>query len=94
MLINKRIPILGGMQPLMQERLKCLLGTPLTPVSYTHLDVYKRQTKGFVITRMTTAQITAIVSPQEGMMVYDTVAKCLKLYDGTVWSCFSTPACP
>ena len=51
-------------------------------------------TKGFVITRMTTAQITAIVSPQEGMMVYDTVAKCLKLYDGTVWSCFSTPACP
>ena len=51
-------------------------------------------TKGFVITRMTTAQITAIVSPQEGMMVYDTVAKCLKLYDGTAWSCFSTPACP
>ncbi|MBE2274071.1 MAG: cadherin-like domain-containing protein [Flavobacteriales bacterium] len=51
-------------------------------------------TKGFVITRMSTAQITAIVSPQEGMMVYDTVAKCLKLYDGTVWSCFSTPACP
>ena len=51
-------------------------------------------TKGFVITRMTTAQVTAIVSPQEGMMVYDTTAKCLKLYDGTAWSCFNTPACP
>lgn len=51
-------------------------------------------TKGFVITRMTTAEITAIVSPQEGMMVYDTVAKCLKLYDGTAWSCFVTPTCP
>lgn len=50
--------------------------------------------KGFVITRMTTTQINAIVSPQEGMMVYDTIAKCLKLYDGTVWSCFTTPACP
>ena len=51
-------------------------------------------TKGFVITRMTTAQVTAIVSPQEGMMVYDTTAKCLKLYDGTAWSCFVTPTCP
>jgi len=51
-------------------------------------------TKGFVITRMTTTQITAIASPQEGMMVYDTVAKCLKLYDGTAWSCFVTPTCP
>ena len=56
--------------------------------------VLESNTKGFVITRMTTAQITAIVSPQEGMMVYDTVAKCLKLYDGTAWSCFNTPACP
>ncbi|OWK73471.1 hypothetical protein CBW16_08125 [Flavobacteriaceae bacterium JJC] len=54
-------------------------------------------TKGFVITRMTTAQILAIVSPQEGMMVYDTVAKCLKINsDGTSsgWSCFNNPACP
>jgi len=56
--------------------------------------VLESNTKGFVITRMTTAEITAIASPQEGMMVYDTVAKCLKLYDGTVWSCFVTPTCP
>ncbi|MFC3159165.1 hypothetical protein ACFOEQ_12130 [Chryseobacterium arachidis] len=50
--------------------------------------------KGFVVSRLTTAQITSLVSPQEGMMVYDTVVKCLKIYDGTAWSCFSTPACP
>ena len=59
--------------------------------AYTALE---SNTKGFVITRMTTAEITAIASPQEGMMVYDTVAKCLKLYDGTAWSCFVTPTCP
>ena len=51
-------------------------------------------TKGMVITRMTTSEIGLIVSPQEGMMAYDTDLKCLKLYDGTVWSCFVTPTCP
>jgi hypothetical protein len=56
--------------------------------------VLESNNKGFVISRMTTAQITAIVSPQEGMMVYDTIAKCLKIYSGTEWSCFSTPTCP
>lgn len=59
--------------------------------------VLESNTKGFVITRMTTAQILAIASPQEGMMVYDTVAKCLKINStgtATGWSCFSTPACP
>ncbi|MDQ0478066.1 FlgD immunoglobulin-like domain containing protein [Chryseobacterium sp. MDT2-18] len=56
--------------------------------------VLESNSKGFVITRMTTAQVGAIVSPQEGMMVYDTDAKCLKLYDGTAWSCFKNSACP
>lgn len=59
--------------------------------------VLESNTKGFVITRMTTAQITAIVSPQEGMMVFDTDLKCLKINsNGTVggWSCFSIPTCP
>lgn len=53
-------------------------------------------TKGFVITRMTTSQISAIVSPQEGMMVFDLSPseKCLKIYSDGVWSCFTTPACP
>jgi hypothetical protein len=51
-------------------------------------------TEGFVLNRLTTPQVTAIVSPQEGMMVYDTNVKCLKIYDGTAWNCFNTPTCP
>ena len=50
--------------------------------------------KGFVITRVATANLGLITTPQEGMMVYDTTVGCLKIYDGTKWSCFSTPACP
>lgn len=56
--------------------------------------VLESNTKGFVITRTTTAGLSNIASPQEGMMVYDTDAKCLTLYHDGVWSCFSTPACP
>ncbi|MCY0978858.1 hypothetical protein PGH12_09725 [Chryseobacterium wangxinyae] len=56
--------------------------------------VLESNSKGFVITRMTTAEISAIVSPQEGMMVYDTIEKCLKLFDGTTWSCFTKATCP
>ena len=50
-------------------------------------------TKGFVITRMSTAEINALTG-QSGMMVYDTDLKCLKLFNGTAWSCFNTPTCP
>lgn len=59
--------------------------------------VLESNTKGFVITRMTTAQIAAIAFPQEGMMVFDTDEKCLKINsDGTAtgWSCFNTRGCP
>lgn len=59
--------------------------------------VLESNTKGFVITRMTTTQINNIVSPQEGMMVFDTLAKCLKINsNGTpgAWNCFTTPTCP
>lgn len=50
--------------------------------------------KGLIITRMTDVQIENIVDPQEGMVVYDTVHKCLKIYNGTQWKCFSLPVCP
>ena len=59
--------------------------------------------KGFVITRLTTVEIEGqasplilpkIANPQEGMMVYDKTAKCLKLYSDGVWSCFNTQTCP
>jgi hypothetical protein len=51
-------------------------------------------TKGFVITRMSSTEISSIPVPQEGMMVYDKTAKCLKIYSDGAWSCFSNPACP
>ena len=59
-------------------------------------------TKGLVITRMTSDPLQSsavnyidkITNPQEGMIIYDTFTKCLKIYDGTNWKCYSNPACP
>lgn len=58
-------------------------------------------TKGFVITRVPTAGLVNITKPVEGMIVYDTDTKCLKIYVVNIttpassgWKCFSTPACP
>jgi hypothetical protein len=42
-------------------------------------------TRGFLPPRMTTTQKNAIVSPAEGLMVYDTVLKRPCFYDGTSW---------
>ena len=50
--------------------------------------------QGFVITRISKANLGNISKPQEGMMVYDTTDKCLKIYSDGNWKCFSTPACP
>lgn len=50
-------------------------------------------TRGFVISRLSPTEISALTA-QEGMMVYDTTANCLKIFDGAAWSCFSRPACP
>lgn len=43
------------------------------------------KTKGFVLTRLTTAQITALANPVMGMLVYDTTEQCLKMYNGVKW---------
>lgn len=56
--------------------------------------VLESNSKGFVITRVSTAELAGITNPVEGMMVYDTTAKCLKIYSGNSWSCFSTASCP
>lgn len=55
--------------------------------------VLESNTKGFVITRMNPTEIAALTG-QEGMMVYDTTAKCLKIYADGTWKCFSKPSCP
>ena len=49
---------------------------------------------GMVITRLTKADLGNITSPQEGMIVYDTTDKCLKIYGNNGWLCFNTPSCP
>lgn len=56
-------------------------------------SVLESNTKGFVVTRLTTAQLSGI-SAVEGMLVYDITAKCLKIHNGTAWTCYNTPACP
>lgn len=56
--------------------------------------VLESNKQGFVITRIAKANLSNITNPVEGMMVYDTTDKCLKIYADGVWSCFSTPACP
>lgn len=56
--------------------------------------VLESNSKGFVVTRVATSDLSKIVSPQEGMMVFDTTAQCLKIYADQKWSCFTTPACP
>ncbi len=46
-------------------------------------------TQGILPPRMTTTQKTAITSPAEGLMVYDTTTHKLCCYDGTTWQdCF------
>lgn len=56
--------------------------------------VLESNTKGFVITRMATTELSSITNPEEGMMVYDTTEKCLKIYADGAWKCFNRPACP
>ncbi|MGL5235861.1 MAG: hypothetical protein ACRC8Z_14125 [Empedobacter falsenii] len=56
--------------------------------------VLESNTKGFVVTRIAKADLGNIISPQEGMMVYDNTDKCLKIYSDNDWKCFNTPACP
>ncbi|MDY3363499.1 SprB repeat-containing protein [Riemerella anatipestifer] len=56
-------------------------------------------TKGFVVNRVPfDASGLPIGIPVAnfvaGMMVYDTTNNCLKVYNGSIWSCFSTQTCP
>ena len=56
------------------------------------------KTKGFVINRLpfVSGLPVGIDASKfvEGMMVYDTTNNCLKIYNGTVWSCYTKQSCP
>lgn len=61
--------------------------------------VLEAKTKGFVVNRLTDAQIIAIPAANlvEGMMVYNINQDCLQInIDGTAagWKCFNTQTCP
>lgn len=49
------------------------------------LDI-ESTTQGFLPPRMTSAQITAIANPAEGLFVFNTDAKCFQFFNGTNWS--------
>ncbi len=54
-------------------------------------------TKGFVLNRLTNAQIAALQNPVEGMIVYSITDDCIKINtDGssTGWKCFTVQNCP
>lgn len=53
-------------------------------------------TKPFIPTRISTANLVNITNPAEGMMVYDTTENCLKIYvNSTIgWRCYNRKTCP
>lgn len=59
-------------------------GGTLTDVASSALTV-NSTTAGILPPRMTTTQRTAIASPAEGLMVYDTDLHKLYVWDGTIW---------
>ncbi len=62
------------------------IGTP-SPEASAQLDV-NSTTKGFLPPRMDSTQRNAIVSPVEGLTIYNTSIKAFQVYNGTSW--FST----
>ncbi|MDM1063984.1 hypothetical protein HXZ62_15665 [Empedobacter falsenii] len=49
--------------------------------------VLESKDKGFVISRVSNP--ANVLQPQEGMLIYDTSASCIKLYNGATWKCIS-----
>lgn len=56
-----------------------------TPDASSILEL-KSTTQGFLPVRVTTAQRDAIVTPAEGLFIYNTTTQCYQYYDGVAWS--------
>jgi hypothetical protein len=69
--------------------------TGAAPHTSAGLDV-DFNNKGFLLPRMTTGQVNALVNPAKGLMVYNTSVSCLVVNDGTPtipnWRCISNNA--
>src|ERR1035437_9825503 len=59
------------------------IGT-LTPGASAMLDVVSTG-KGILVPRLTTAQMNAILSPANGLMVYNTDSSCFCFYKSSTW---------
>ena len=59
-----------------------------TPNNSAILDL-QSTSKGFLMPRLSTAQRKAIVSPAQGLLVFDTDKNCLYIFDGNVWQSIS-----
>lgn len=55
--------------------------------------VLESSNKGFVITRLSTAQLPSGSNAIKGMLVYDKDVNCLKMYNGVIWKCIGK-VCP
>lgn len=64
--------------------------SPGTTMPSSAILEMRSNNKGMLPPRMTTAQVNAIATPATGLMVYDTDAKCLKTYNGSVWECLDS----
>src|SRR5262245_27415605 len=59
-----------------------------TPNNSAALEI-QSNSKGLLLSRMTTAQRNAIVNPAIGLLVFDTEKNCFYLYDGNGWRAFA-----
>jgi len=57
-----------------------------TPDNSAMLDI-QSSNKGVLVPRMTFTEISAIPSPAEGLMAYDTDSHCLRIFNGFDWDC-------
>ena len=63
-----------------------------TPHNSALLDLVST-TKGFLPPRMTAGDRNAIVTPAEGLIIYNTTTKCLEVWSGISWMSFCEGAC-
>ena len=62
------------------------------PDSSSLLDV-KSTTKGFLPPRMTTAERNAIVTPAQGLVIFNITSKCFEVWSGASWISMCEGAC-
>ncbi|MEG1592137.1 hypothetical protein [Chryseobacterium sp.] len=64
---------------------KVSIGTPTTAAPAAGILVLEDQNKAMVLPKVASPHLN-IINPAPGMMVYDTTAKQLAVFNGTVWS--------